>query len=68
MGWIVTAIFIGSSSNLQVTRACIKSWRSSNSGLIGMFALQLLAFVGYEKPVFVLLLSLASLISIELTS
>ena len=34
---------IGSLSNLQVTRTCIKSWTSSNLGWVGLFTLELFA-------------------------
>ena len=42
--------FIGSSSNLQVTRTGIKYWTSMNSGQIGLFTSELLALDCRKTP------------------
>ena len=40
---LFSVILIGSLSNLQVTRTCIKAWTSSNLGQIRLFTLELFA-------------------------
>ena len=49
MDAIAASFFIGSSSNLKVTRAAIKSRTSSNSGHICLLTLELRSFERWKK-------------------
>ena len=47
---IATSLLIGSSSILQVTSTAIKSWMSSNSGLVRLSTSELLALERQKSP------------------